>query len=83
MNTSKAAVRFQYCTQLFSLEKKIHAAVKAHKDYRQNVVWIPPGGIFCLAENCPPGKGQQTGKYGTVFPKPKAEAHSELSGWDN
>ena len=39
VKTRKAAVGFQYCTKLFSLEKKyIYADVKARKDYRQNVV---------------------------------------------
>ena len=40
VKTSKAAVGFQYCIKLFSLEKKyIYADVKVRKDYRQNVVW--------------------------------------------
>ena len=40
VKTSKAAVGFQYCAKLFSLEKKyIYADVKARKDYRQNEVW--------------------------------------------
>ena len=52
IKTSKAAVGFQYCTKLFSLEKKyIYADEKSRKDYLQNVVLPPSGGAFCVAEN--------------------------------
>ncbi|MBQ8358912.1 MAG: transposase [Oscillospiraceae bacterium] len=40
VKTSKTVVGFQYCTKLFSLEKKCaYADGKSRKDYRQNVVW--------------------------------------------
>ena len=40
VKTSKAAVGFQYCTRLFSLEKKyVYADGKSRKEYRQNVVF--------------------------------------------
>ncbi len=39
IKTNKAAVGFQYCTKLFSVEKMhLYADAKARKDYRQNVI---------------------------------------------
>lgn len=40
VKTSKAAVGFQYCTKLFSLNKKNgYPDSKKRKEYHQNVVW--------------------------------------------
>ena len=39
VKTSKAAVGFQYCTKLFSLEKKNgHPDPEKRKEYRQNII---------------------------------------------
>ena len=56
---SKAAVGFQYCTKLFSLEKKyIYADVKTRKDSLQNVVWPLLEEYFAWMKKTNPEKGQ-------------------------
>ena len=60
VKTSKAAVGFQYCTKLFSLEKKyIYADIKARKDYRQNVVWPLLEEYFAWLKTIHPEKGSK------------------------
>ena len=60
VKTSKAAVGFQYCTKLFSLEKKyIYADEKNRKDYRQNVVWPLLEEYFAWLETLHPEKGSK------------------------
>ena len=43
--------------------------------------FAPSGGVFCMAEIDPPGKGQQTGGCGTVFPEPETAAHGISGLW--
>ena len=60
VKTSKAAVGFQYCTKLFSLEKKyIYADEKSRKDYRQNVVWPLLEEYFAWLKTLHPEKGSK------------------------
>ena len=60
VKTSKAAVGFQYCTKLFSLEKKyIYADGKSRKEYRQNVVWPLLEEYFCWLKTLRPEKGSK------------------------
>ena len=60
VKTSKAAVGFQYCTKLFSLEKKyIYADVKARKEYRQNVVLPLLEEYFAWLKTIHPEKGSK------------------------
>ena len=60
VKTSEAAVGFQYCTKLFSLEKKyIYADVKARKDYRQNVVRPLLEEYFAWLKTIHPEKGSK------------------------
>jgi hypothetical protein len=60
IGSHKAAVGFQYCTKLFSLEKKyIYADIKARKDYRQNVVWPILEEYFAWLKTIHPEKGSK------------------------
>ena len=60
VKTSKAAAGFQYCTKLFSLEKKyIYADEKNRKDYRQNVVWPLLEEYFAWLKTLHPEKGSK------------------------
>ena len=60
VKTSKAAVGFQYCTKLFSLEKKyIYADEKNRKDYRQDVVWPLLEEYFAWLKTLHPEKGSK------------------------
>ena len=60
VKTSKAAVGFQYCTKLFSLEKKyIYADGKSRKAYRQNVVLPLLEEYFAWLKTVHPEKGSK------------------------
>ena len=60
VKTSKAAVGFQYCTKLFSLEKKyIYADNQKRKEYRQNVVWPLLEEYFAWLKTIHPKKGSK------------------------
>ena len=60
VKTSKAAVGFQYCTKLFSLEKKyIYADGKSRKAYRQNVVFHLLEENFVWLKTVHPEKGSK------------------------
>ena len=60
VKTSKAAVGFQYCTKLFSLEKKNgHLDPKKRKEYRQNVVWPLLEEYFAWLKTIHPEKGSK------------------------
>lgn len=60
VKTSKAAVGFQYCTKLFSLEKKyIYADEKGRKNYRQNVVYPLLEEYFAWLKTLHPEKGSK------------------------
>ena len=60
MKTSKAAVGFQYCTKLFSLEKKNeHPDAQKRKEYRQNVAWPLLEEYFCWLKTLRPEKGSK------------------------
>ena len=43
--------------------------------------FAPSGGVFCMAEIDPPGKGQQAGGGGTVFPEPETAAYGISGLW--
>ena len=43
--------------------------------------FAPSGGVFCMAEIDPPGKGQQAGGCGTVFPEPETAAYGISGLW--
>ena len=58
--TSKAAVGFQYCTKLFSLEKKYaYADGKSRKDYRQNIILPVMEEYFAWLKTVHPEKGSK------------------------
>ena len=60
VKTSKAAVGFQYCTKLFTLEKKyIYADGKSRKSYRQNVVLPLLEEYFAWLKTVHPEKGSK------------------------
>ena len=60
VKTSKAAVGFQYCTKLFTLEKKyIYADGTSRKDYRQNVVLPLLEEYFAWLNTVHPEKGSK------------------------
>lgn len=60
VKTSKAAVGFQYCNKLFSLEKKCAALnSKLRKEYRQNFVLPVLEGYFCWVNTLNPEKGSK------------------------
>ena len=60
VKTSKAAVGFQYCTKLFTLEKKyIYADGKSRKAYRQNVVLPLLEEYFAWLKTVHPEKGSK------------------------
>jgi transposase len=57
VKTSKAAVGYQYCTKLFSLEKK--APIKDRKAYRRNVILPVLEEYFCWLNTLEPEKGSK------------------------
>jgi hypothetical protein len=57
VKTSKAAVGYQYCTKLFSLEKK--APVKDREAYRRNVILPVLEEYFCWLNTLEPEKGSK------------------------
>ena len=60
VKTSKAAVGFQYCTKLFTLEKKyIYADGTSRKTYRQNVVLPLLEEYFAWLKTVHPEKGSK------------------------
>lgn len=60
VKTSKAAVGYNYCTKLFSLEKKYaFAQAKDRKAYRQNVVFPLLEEYFCWLNSVHPENGSK------------------------
>ena len=60
VKTSKAAVGFQYCNKLFSLEKKCANLIdKYRKDYRQNIMLPVLEEYFCWVNTLDPEKGSK------------------------
>ena len=60
VKTSKAAVGFQYCNKLFSLEKKCaNLKDKYRKEYRQNVMLPVLEEYFCWVNTLNPEKGSK------------------------
>ena len=60
VKTSKAAVGFQYCNKLFSLEKKCaNLKDKYRKEYRQNIMLPVLEEYFCWVNTLDPEKGSK------------------------
>ena len=60
VNTSKAAVGFQYCNKIFSLEKKCaDLNDKLRKEYRQNYILPVLEEYFCWVNTLDPEKGSK------------------------
>ena len=60
VQTSKAAVGFQYCNRLFSLEKKCaNLKDKYRKEYRQNIILPVLEEYFCWVNTLDPEKGSK------------------------
>ena len=60
VKTSKAAIGFQYCNKLFSLEKKCaNFKEKYRKEYRQNVILPVLEEYFCWVNTLNPEKGSK------------------------
>ena len=60
VKTSKAAVGFQYCNKLFSLEKKcVNLKDKYRKEYRQNIMLPVLEEYFCWVNTLDPEKGSK------------------------
>ena len=60
VKTSKAAVGFQYCTKLFSLEKKCaYPDTKKRKEYRQNLILPVLEEYFAWLKTIHPEKGSK------------------------
>lgn len=60
VKTSKAAVGFQYCNKLFSLEKKCaNLKDEYRKEYRQNVISPVLEEYFCWVNTLNPEKGSK------------------------
>lgn len=60
IQTSKAAVGFQYCNKLFSLEKKCaNLKDKYRKEYRQNIILPVLEEYFCWVNTLDPEKGSK------------------------
>ena len=60
VQTSKAAVGFQYCNKLFSLEKKCaNLKDKYRKEYRQNIILPVLEEYFCWVNTLDPEKGSK------------------------
>ena len=66
VKTSKAAVGFQYCNKLFSLEKKCAALNnKLRKEYRQNFILPVLEEYFCWVNTLDPEKGGKLAEAAT------------------
>ena len=60
MKTSKAAVGYQYCNKLFSLEKKCaNQKDKYRREYRQNIIAPVLEEYFCWLDTLDPEKGSK------------------------
>ena len=71
--TFKAAVGFQYCNKLFSLEKKCAALTdKLRKEYRQNFVLPVLEEYFCWVNTLDPEKGSKLAEAVTYARNQKA-----------
>ena len=79
VKTSKAAVGFQYCNKLFSLEKKCaNLKDKYRKEYRQNIMLPVLEEYFCWVNTLDPEKGSKL----EYIPLRHGEAESLLETTD-
>ena len=73
VKTSKAAVGFQYCNKLFSLEKKCATLnKKLRKEYRQNFILPVLEEYFCWVNTLNPEKGSKLAEAVTYAKNQKA-----------
>ena len=73
VKTSKAAVGFQYCNKLFSLEKKCaNLKDKCRKEYRQNIMLPVLEEYFCWVNTLDPEKGSKLAEAVTYARNQKA-----------
>ncbi len=83
VKTSKAAVGYNYCTKLFSAEKKcVYGDAKARQAHRQNVVWPLLEEYFCWLKTVHPEKGSKLEDAVRYSLNQKQQLMAFLDHWD-